>query len=156
MIEAMFLHRRCGKWSRALDINQPLENATVVELLRLLTSGHGSWVTTIRCIRLAAASDKVYQLLAHGLWLAPGTLASSTAKTNLAEALLKVALNIKQSIKSIYSVSRPLDLLGKGSTITSSKYIGELQRHYISNRIYISNCITNKEIIVMKYINECQ
>jgi hypothetical protein len=31
--------------------------------------------------RLAAASDKVYQLLAHGRWFSPGTVASSTTKT---------------------------------------------------------------------------
>ena len=34
-----------------------------------------------RCIWLAAASDKVYQLLAHGRWFSPGTPASSTTKT---------------------------------------------------------------------------
>jgi hypothetical protein len=54
------------------------------------------------CTRLAAASDKVYQLLAHGRWFSPGTLASSTTKTgghDIAEILLKVALNTKnQSI----------------------------------------------------------
>jgi hypothetical protein len=54
------------------------------------------------CTRLAAASDKVSQLLAHGRWFSPGTLASSTTKTgrhDIAEILLKVALNIKnQSI----------------------------------------------------------
>jgi hypothetical protein len=33
------------------------------------------------CTRLAAASDKVYQLLAHGRWFSPGTPASSTSKT---------------------------------------------------------------------------
>jgi hypothetical protein len=47
------------------------------------------------CIRIAAASDKVYQLLAHGRWFSPGTLASSTTKTgrhDIAEILLKVAL----------------------------------------------------------------
>jgi hypothetical protein len=33
------------------------------------------------CTRLAAASDKAYQLLAHGRWLSPGSLASSTTKT---------------------------------------------------------------------------
>jgi hypothetical protein len=32
------------------------------------------------CTRLAAASDKVYQLLAHGRWLSPGTPPSSTTK----------------------------------------------------------------------------
>ena len=30
--------------------------------------------------RLAAESDQVYQLLAHGRWFSPGTLASSTTK----------------------------------------------------------------------------
>ena len=46
------------------------------------------------CTRLAAASDKVYQLLAHGRWFSPGTLASSTTKTgphDIAKILLKVA-----------------------------------------------------------------
>jgi len=45
--------------------------------------------------RLAAANDKVYQLLAHGGWFSPGTLASSTTKSghhDIAEILLKVAL----------------------------------------------------------------
>ena len=54
------------------------------------------------CTRLAAASDKVYQLLAHGRWFSPGSPASSTTKTgrhDIAEILLKVALNtINQSI----------------------------------------------------------
>jgi hypothetical protein len=48
--------------------------------------------------RLAAASDKVYQLLAHGRWFSPGTPASSTAKTgrhDIVEILLKVTLNTK-------------------------------------------------------------
>jgi hypothetical protein len=47
-------------------------------------------------------SDKVYQLLAHGRWFSPGTPASSTTKTDrhdIAEILLKVALNtINKSI----------------------------------------------------------
>ena len=33
------------------------------------------------CTRLAAASDKPYQLLARGRWFSPGTPASSTTKT---------------------------------------------------------------------------
>jgi hypothetical protein len=48
------------------------------------------------CTRLAAASDEVYQLLAHGWWFSPGYPASSTTKTgshDIAEILLKVALN---------------------------------------------------------------
>jgi hypothetical protein len=33
------------------------------------------------CTQLTVASDKVYQLLVHGRWFSPGTLASSTTKT---------------------------------------------------------------------------
>jgi hypothetical protein len=57
------------------------------------------------CTQLAAACDKVYQLLAHGRWFFPGTLASSTTKTgrhDIAEILLKVALKHQNQIKSIY------------------------------------------------------
>jgi hypothetical protein len=46
------------------------------------------------CTRLAAASDKAYQLLAYGRWFSPCTPASSTTKTgrhDIAEILLKVA-----------------------------------------------------------------
>jgi hypothetical protein len=49
---------------------------------------------------VAAASDKVYQLLAHGQWFSPGTLASCTTKTgrhDIAEILLKVSLRHKKS-----------------------------------------------------------
>jgi hypothetical protein len=58
-----------------------------------------------RCTRLAAASDNVYQLLAHGRWFSPGTPASSTTKTgrhDITEILLKVALKHQKSkIKSL-------------------------------------------------------
>jgi hypothetical protein len=52
------------------------------------------------CTRLAAASDKVYQLLGHGRWFSPGTLASFTTKIgrhDIAEILLKVALKHQKS-----------------------------------------------------------
>ena len=48
------------------------------------------------CTRLTKASDKVYQLLAHGRWFFPDTPASSATKTgrhDIAEILLKVALS---------------------------------------------------------------
>ena len=51
------------------------------------------------CTRLAAVSDKVYQLLAHGRWFSPGASASSTTKTgrnDIAEILLKLALNTQK------------------------------------------------------------
>jgi len=69
------------------------------------------------CTRLVAASNKVYQLLAQGQWFSPDTPASSTTKTgrhDIAEILLKVALNTKiqiQNLKSsvfIYRLTMPI------------------------------------------------
>jgi hypothetical protein len=47
---------------------------------------------------------EIVQLLAHDRWFSPGTLASSTTKTgrhDIAEILLKVALNTINQIKSL-------------------------------------------------------
>ena len=58
------------------------------------------------CTRLAAASDRVYQSLAHGQWFSPGTPAFSTAKTgrhDIAEILLEVALKHQK----INQINRP-------------------------------------------------
>jgi hypothetical protein len=57
------------------------------------------------CTRLAAASDRAYQLFAHGRWFSQETLASSTTKTgrnDVAEILLKVALNTKNQNQIIF------------------------------------------------------
>jgi hypothetical protein len=66
------------------------------------------------CTRLVAASDKVYQLLAHGRWFSPGTPASSTTKTGrhdiyVAEILLKVALSTKIQIQIPSTVTESSD-----------------------------------------------
>jgi hypothetical protein len=60
-----------------------------------------------RCTQLTVASDKVYQLLAQGRWFSPSNPASSTTKTgrhDIAEILLKVALNTINQIKSHISI----------------------------------------------------
>ena len=61
------------------------------------------------CTRLAAASDKVYQLLARGRWFSPGTPASFTTKTgrhDIAEILLKLESGVKTpKIKSNHKYS---------------------------------------------------
>ena len=68
------------------------------------------------CSRLAAASNKAYQLLAHGRWFSPGTPASSTTKTgrhDIAEILLKVALNTINQIKSNQiKLEKPCPMMG--------------------------------------------
>jgi len=56
----------------------------------------------IGCTQLAAANDKVYQLLAHDWWFSPGTKASATTNTgrhDIAQILLKVALNTINQIE---------------------------------------------------------
>jgi hypothetical protein len=48
-------------------------------------------------------------LLAHGQWFSPGTLASSTTKTgrdDIAEILLKVALNTKNQYPNTLKLNR--------------------------------------------------
>ena len=90
-----------------------------------------------RCTRPAAASDKVYQLLAHGWWFSPGPLAFSTTKSgrhDIAEILLKVALNtINQiKIKIIFGKKKLDDIKGiiritnfRGQTIQWRKEKGQ-------------------------------
>jgi hypothetical protein len=67
-------------------------------------------VKKVNFFRLVAASDKVYELLAHGRWFSPGSPASSTTKTgrhDIAEILLKVALNTRnQQTEKNISVNR--------------------------------------------------
>jgi hypothetical protein len=74
------------------------------------------------CTHLAAVSDKVYQLLAHGRWFSSGTPASSTTKTgrhDIAEILLKVALNTKNQINHQYETALRNTFLQNKSTIVS-------------------------------------
>jgi hypothetical protein len=49
------------------------------------------------CTRLAAASDKVYQLLAQCLWFSPASSTTKTGRHDIAEILLKVALKHQNS-----------------------------------------------------------
>ena len=60
------------------------------------------------CTRLAAASDKVYQLLAQGRWFSPNTAAaSSTTKTghhDIAEILQKMALKHQKSNQIFFDI----------------------------------------------------
>ena len=83
------LGARVADWVRSLDLTAHTSLSPICKLQK-------------GCTRLAAASDKVYQLLAQGRWFSPGTTASSTTKTgrhDIAEILLKVALSTKIQIQ---------------------------------------------------------
>jgi hypothetical protein len=93
------------------------------------------------------ASDKVYQLLAHGRWFSPGTPASSTTKTgrhDIAEILLKLALKHKKSIKlSILKVtflkSNPFrfkeTLISFNSKLRWRREKGDASRHCVMGNV---------------------
>jgi hypothetical protein len=84
------------------DIKTQLYLITFIECARLCKLGKG-------CTRLAAACDNFYQLLAHDQWFSSDIPASSTTKTgrhDIAEILLKVALNTKN--QSIYNLTEVL------------------------------------------------
>jgi hypothetical protein len=90
-----------AQWVRPLDLTA---HASLSPIRRGFAPGFVNYKKG--CTRFAAASDKVYQLLAHGRWFSPGTPASSTTKIgrhDIAEILLKVAL-IHQKSKSIKSI----------------------------------------------------
>jgi hypothetical protein len=55
------------------------------------------------CTRLAAASDKVYQVLAHGRWFSPASSPTKAGRHDIAEILLKVALNKKKKKTPAFS-----------------------------------------------------
>ena len=98
---------RVAQWVRSLDL------ATRTSLSLIRRGFAPDFVNDKnRCTRLAAASDKVYQLLAHGRWFSPGTPASSTTKTDrhdIAEILLKVALKHQISNQIKPKIIREID-----------------------------------------------
>jgi hypothetical protein len=90
LLSQTFEGAQVAQWVRSLDLTT---HTSLSPLWRGFAPGFVNYKKG--CTRLASASDKVYQLLAHGRWFSPGTPASSTTKTgrhNIAEILLKVAL----------------------------------------------------------------
>jgi hypothetical protein len=58
-------------------------------------------------MKVEAASDKVYQLLAQGQWFSPASSTTKTGRHDIAEILLKVALNSKiQKFRNSISINR--------------------------------------------------
>ena len=104
-----------------------------------------------RCTRLAAATDKAYQLLAHGRWFSPGTPASSTTKAgrhDIVEILLKVALNT--NIKSnqtyiIFSINL-VSLVTLRSSGTDILYVCHLLLNVCIIYFISCDCIVNSSL----------
>ena len=68
------------------------------------------------CTRLAAASDKVYQLLAHGRWFSPASSTTKTGRHDIAESGVKIPKTNQnhQTNYMIYIYTRSENLNYKG------------------------------------------
>jgi hypothetical protein len=88
------------------------------------------------CTRLAAASDKVYQLLANGRWFSPASSTTKTGRHDIAEILLKVALNtINQSINILLNLivhKLNLEIHERASVLKFTRWITKMK----SNELY--------------------
>ena len=86
-------------------------------------------------------NDKVYQLLAHGWRFSLGTPASSTTKTgphDIAEILLKVALNTKDQIRSTRLVIR---------TLGSVRWADQLSNIHCTCKLYTTDNLFPRPIV---------
>jgi hypothetical protein len=90
-------------------------------------------------------------LLAHGRWFSPGTPASSTTKTgrhDIAEILLKVALNTTNQIKSsigFYIVKKIFELTNCGNKSNSLRELPLLNLQIFLLRVWFK-----------KYTKQCR
>jgi len=87
-----FLGARVAQWVRSLDLTT---HTSLSPIRRGFAPGFVIYKKG--CTRLAAASDKVYQLLAHGRWFSPASSTTKTGRHDIAEILLKVALRNQKS-----------------------------------------------------------
>ena len=87
---------RMAQWVRSLDYLTT--HTSLSPIRRGFTPGFVNYKKG--CTRLAATSDNVYQLLAHGRWFSPASSTTKTGRPDIAEILLKVALNTINQIKS--------------------------------------------------------
>jgi hypothetical protein len=63
---------------------------------------------------LAVASNKAYQLLAHGRWFSPASSTTKAGRHDIVEILLKVALSTKNQInQSFFLFRREPPTMGK-------------------------------------------
>jgi len=91
------------------------------------------------CTRFTAASDKVCQLLAQGRWFSPGTPVSSTTKTgrnDIAEILLKVALNTKIQIQIHHIFSKTYIHSRRSVRVSWNGYNPTVKKHASGQPIF--------------------
>jgi hypothetical protein len=86
------------------------------------------------CTRLA--SDKVYQLLAHGRWFSPASSTNKTGRHDIAEILLKVALEHQKTHIGSCQVryfNCPISSKPAQFCILKSKMAAPVEKHSFNN-----------------------
>jgi len=83
-----FICSVCSEWSCICPLRVPIVPLSMTGFVNYKKG----------CTQLTAASDKVYQLLTHGRWFSPASSNTKTGRHDIAEILLKVALNTKNQI----------------------------------------------------------
>ena len=112
------------------------------------------WTHSWRVVLDTTLCDKVCQWLATGRWFFPGTLVSSTNKTdrhNIAEILLKVALSTINQSNQPYQMASSLFVISQSESDKSFKYWFTAQ-YYITR---ISPLPQPCEPKILKYTNYC-
>jgi hypothetical protein len=141
--QILHLWTQVAPWVRSLDL-------TTHTSLSPIRSGFAPGFVNYKkgCTRLAAASDKVYQLLAHGRWFSPASSTTKTGRHDIVEILLKVALKNQKS-KPIYGhlTLRHFRLYKVHSYLLTVLNTGFLQRDQVQRYIYKINWLN---IIVLK------
>ena len=84
---------------------------------------------------ITAASDNAYQLLAHGRWFSPASSTTNTGRHNIAEILLKVALNTINQINTFNLKSEIRHCRSKHTGISNLVKI-----KYILDGLVLSGC----------------
>ena len=93
----LYLHEgaQVAQWVRSLDLTAHTSLSPIWFAPSFVNYKKG-------CTRLAAANDKVHQLLAQGWWFSPDSATTKTGPHDIAEIWLKVALNTKNSKFKLY------------------------------------------------------
>ena len=120
---------RVAQWVRSLDLTI---HTSLSPIRRRFAPGFVNYKKG--CTRLAAVSDKVYQLLAHGRWFSPGTPASSITKTGF----IKLILSIVRQKKSTNTSTAISDLIFLFWLLTKKEIPN--RRITVTETIYLNLC----------------
>ena len=87
-----------AQWVRSLDLTT---HTSLSPIRRGFVPGFVNYKKG--CTRLAAASDKAYQLLVHGWWFSTASSIAKTGRHDITELLLKVVLKHQKSNTYIWN-----------------------------------------------------